>query len=121
MSGVLRMATEYSETRDHVVIGEISSDTADEEIAAGAVEGIFGSDTRIGAAQNACEGVLASRQRFSLMVEVVALRHAFDVAGIAFLQEVERLVRRNDVLGLGRRLGFLGRDGDARRLAQQSA
>ena len=107
------------EARDHIVIGKISGDPANEEVAAARVEGIFGSDTRIGAAQNGRVRVLPFRQRLALMAEIVALRHALDIAGVPRHQEIERGLRRNDVLRL-RRLPFPPcRRRSRRRLAAQ--
>ena len=70
------------QARDRLVGGEIAGDAADEEIAPSAVEGIFGRDARIGAAQDRRIGILAAGQRFALMLEIMPPRHAFDIARI---------------------------------------
>src|SRR5581483_11256842 len=69
------------EAGDHVVVGEIARHPADEEIASGAVKSIFGSYTRISAAENRCVGVLAVGEGLALVNEIVSPGNAGNVAG----------------------------------------
>jgi len=91
-----------------IVVGEIAGHTADEQVTPSAIEGIFGRDARICAAQDGGVRVLTSGQCLPLMLEVVAPRRAFDIARISFHQFLEGGIRRQHVLRLGRSLGILG-------------
>ena len=68
------------QARDRVVIGEIAGDAADEQVAAAAVEGVFGRDAGIRAAQDAGIGILPAGQCLALVLEIVPARDAFDIA-----------------------------------------
>src|SRR6188474_2599640 len=70
--------------RDRIVVGEIAGHAADEQVTAPAIEGIFGRDARIRAAQDGRVRVLPPGQCLPLMLEVVAPRRAFDIARISF-------------------------------------
>ena len=116
------------QARDRIVVGEIAGDATDEQIAAAAVEGIFGRDAGIRAAQDAGIGILAAGQCLAFVLEIVPARDAVDIAGVALHQPLQRLVRRNRVLRLRRRLGILGKGprrqgkacGDAARSGQEA-
>src|ERR1700691_1551968 len=96
------------QTGDRFTIGEIARHAANKEIAAAAVEGVFGCDSRIRTAQYGGVGVLASGQRFALMLEIVTQRYALDVTRVSPLQAVERGRGRQHILWLRRRLHLLG-------------
>jgi len=82
---------------------EVAGDADDEEVAAAGVEGEFGTDARVGAAQDAGVGVLPVGQGLALGLEIHAFRQAGDVALVAGDQPGERLVGSEDVLRLWRR------------------
>ncbi len=83
----------------HVIADEIPRDPGDEQVAPGAVEGVFGRDARIRAAQDGGIGVLPACQRRALVGEVVPLCDARDVALVALDQTFDRVVRRYRVSG----------------------
>ena len=90
--------------RNRIIVGEIAGHAADEQVSAPAIEGIFGRDPRVRAAQDGRIGVLTSDQRFPFSLEVVAPRFAVNIARISFHQFLERGIRRQYILRLGRRL-----------------
>ena len=86
---------------DRFIVGEVAGHAANEEIAAAAIEGIFGRDARIGAAQDGGVRVLAAGQRLPLMLEVVPQRHALDIARISFQQAFSEASGDSTFCGFG--------------------
>src|SRR5579871_1636444 len=62
------------EARNGFLGGEIAGDAADEKIAPAAVKSVFGSDARVGAAQDRGIRILAAGERFALMLEIMPPR-----------------------------------------------
>ena len=71
---------------NRIVIGEVTRHAADEQVASGAIKGIFGRDARIGATQNAGVGILPPNQRFPFTLEVMTPGNSVDVQLVAFHQ-----------------------------------
>ena len=90
------------EAGNDVGIGDVAGDAAHEQVAAAGVECEFGRNPRVGAAEDAGKRVLAPRQRFPFVLEVMAFGHAVDITGIAFHQPLERGIRGDRVFGFRR-------------------
>src|ERR1700681_392817 len=56
---------------DRIVVGEVARQAANEQIASATIEGIFGCDARIGAAQDAGIGVLPADEGLAFTLEFV--------------------------------------------------
>src|SRR5258707_2087968 len=82
--GVLKMATAYSML---AIVSSLAKLPATRQTNSSAtIEGIFGRDARVGAAQDAGVGVLSPDQRFPLILEVVTPGNSVDVPLVALHQ-----------------------------------
>jgi hypothetical protein len=72
------------EPGDRIDVSEIAGYAADKDISTTDVEGVFGSDARICASQNAGERILSKGQCGTLGNEIVTFHSSFQVAIIPF-------------------------------------
>jgi len=81
-SGVFSTSTAYSKLA-RLSRSEIPGDANDKQVAARTVEGEFGSDARVGAAQYASVRILSVDKSRALGDEIMPLRDALDIALVA--------------------------------------
>ena len=93
---------------DRIDVSEIAGNTADKEISATGVKGVFGSGTRICASQNSGERILSEGQCRTFGNEIVTFHFSFHVAIVSFHEALKGSIRCEHVFRFGRGVDLRG-------------